>query len=532
MSGDLNITPGHTLTVSSGDYAHVANQVVNNGTFNIENNGSLVQVNNVTNSGNLSVKREISSISNYDYLYWSSPVANFNIDGIYSGFGSSPPYKYYWDPIATNANGTEGNWIDASGLDMEIGKGYIVRDPTFSFSPTEIVDFNNGVPHNGTINVQVRRGTDGSSVDDNWNLLGNPYPSSIDAIDFLLDNNSVIDGFVYLWRHLNNPLTSNPDPFYQDFVYNYDPDDYISYNSTGTSDPIGFNGYIATGQSFFVSMLESGNATQNITFNNTLRDIFYDNSQFYSPNPLNNVIFGESADENSSNYSSKHRIWLDLISSDENVDRILVGYVSGATMDRDHMFDAITTLDNTQNFYSLIDDEIFVIQGRGFPFMDTDKIPLGMNIESPGQYHIGLVHVDGLFENEDQPIYLRDSYNNFIHDLRQSPYVFYSDAGLINDRFNIVYINETLDLDEADLSPQNLFIYEDENGHFNLRVNESFRISIVEVYDLLGRKVLSSSDLMSSYARLNTSELSQSTYVVKVELDSGAMLVRKVVKRN
>ncbi|NNK88202.1 MAG: T9SS type A sorting domain-containing protein, partial [Flavobacteriaceae bacterium] len=496
----------------------------------IENNGSLVQVNDVSNIGNVSVKREIASISNYDYIYWSSPVVNFNVDGIYSGFGSSPLYKYYWDPVATNANGTQGNWIDATGMNMEIGRGYIVRDPSYSFNPAETVDFNNGIPHNGTIDVEIRRGTNGSSVDDNWNLIGNPYASSIDAIDFLIDNTN-IDGFVYLWRHLNDPLTSNPDPFYQDFVYNYDADDYVAYNEMGVSDPIGFNGYIATGQSFMVSMLESGAATQNVTFDNTLRDIVYDNSQFYSPNPDNNVVFGESTDENSTEFTGKHRIWLDLISSDEDVDRILVGYAEGATLARDRMYDALTTLDNTQNFYSLIDDEIFVIQGRGLPFEETDEIPLGMQIESPGQYHIGMAQIDGIFEGQDQPVYLRDGYNNFIHNLKESPYNFYSEAGLINDRFDIVFINETLDLDDIQTDSYSLIIYEDQNGNFHIRVAENLTIKTVEINDLLGRKVLLSTGLNSSNIQLNTSDLSQSAYVVTVEVENGARLVRKVVKR-
>lgn len=34
--------------------------------------------------------------------------------------------------------------------------------------------------------------------DDNWNLIGNPYPSSIDVMSFL-SNNPDLDGNVRIW---------------------------------------------------------------------------------------------------------------------------------------------------------------------------------------------------------------------------------------------------------------------------------------------------------------------------------------------
>jgi hypothetical protein len=56
-----------------------------------------------------------------------------------------------------------------------------------------------GLPHNGTINLM-------SSVDRNY-LIGNPYPSAIDAEKFINDNLAVtrgenyFDGALYFWDH-------------------------------------------------------------------------------------------------------------------------------------------------------------------------------------------------------------------------------------------------------------------------------------------------------------------------------------------
>jgi hypothetical protein len=56
--------------------------------------------------------------------------------------------------------------------------------------------------------------------DDEWNLMGNPYPSGLN-IAKLIDlpaNLNVIDGTVYIWTHNTLPSTAAPDPFYGDYV--------------------------------------------------------------------------------------------------------------------------------------------------------------------------------------------------------------------------------------------------------------------------------------------------------------------------
>ena len=69
---------------------------------------------------------------------------------------------------------------------MTAGVGYIIRGSTaFNNVTASQLDavFADGVPNTGTVNVTVSRGNDndglnGDDEDDDWNLLGNPYPSS------------------------------------------------------------------------------------------------------------------------------------------------------------------------------------------------------------------------------------------------------------------------------------------------------------------------------------------------------------------
>lgn len=57
-----------------------------------------------------------------------------------------------------------------------------------------------GKPNNGTIS--------GNSVLANdLFLVGNPYPSAIDAYQFIIDNSNTIEGTIYIWEHSPNNNT-------------------------------------------------------------------------------------------------------------------------------------------------------------------------------------------------------------------------------------------------------------------------------------------------------------------------------------
>ncbi|HLV13656.1 MAG TPA: T9SS type A sorting domain-containing protein, partial [Xanthomarina sp.] len=464
------------------------------------------------NTGNISLLRD-TQIRRLDYVYWSSPVSGFNVNSISPGSPTSLIFR--WGPTVTNANGTQGDWVPAAGETMEPGVGYIVRGPS-SYTNTAAVytaEFNNGVPFNGWITRNVSRGDNDANEDDDWNLLGNPYPSAINAHEFLNNpvNAAVLDGFVNIWTHGTLPSSAIPDPFYEDFVYNYTADDYITYNGTGTTNgPLGFNGNIASGQSFMVNMINGPAATQQIEFRNHMRDKSFDNSQFYRMGG-----------------AEKHRIWLDLAPENRPATRILVGYVEHATQERDRLYDAIT---DTQGFYSLIQDERFVIQGRALPFVDTDVVPLGVTIASQGAYTIAIAAIDGIFETENQTIYLKDNVLGFVHNLSEAPYSFTTEVGTFNERFELVFRDSFLSIDENEVIANQVSIIEHANGEVQFIVPANHSIRSIDIIDMLGRTIykLKGSASTETY---NLSNLSQATYVAKITLSSGQVLTKKAVKR-
>jgi hypothetical protein len=526
------VNAGKTVTFTNSNVLTVKNEVTVNGSLIFENNTSLVQINNVTNSGNIIYNRTATSldgtgIRGYDYVYWSSPVTGQDISSIYSI--TTPGFKYFWNPLAPNINTatttTSGNWQTASGA-MLPATGYIVRgSSSFEMPSTNIPATFTGVPNNGIITAAISRGvnqttfgplltTNNSTVtnfDDNWNLVGNPYPSSIKALDFLTFNTN-IQGFVYLWTHGTAPV-STTNPFYNSFTYNYTANDYITYNGTATtSGPSGFNGYIASGQGFFVSMNDGVTGTQTVTFNNSMRDKTYNNSQFYR------TMQSETEDKN--------RIWLDLIDSNNVPVRTVVGYVAEATLGLDRMYDAFKNIANEKNIYSLSEDETLIIQGRPTPFDQNDQVPIGVTILSAGDYKIAIAAVDGLFE-QGQPIFLEDKLLNIIHDLRVAPYSFSTTAGKFNDRFVLRYTNTALvNPDFGNI--ENSVIVAGNQGELTIKSSIE-NIQEVTVYDVLGRQLFFAKEINNTNFVTSNISLSQQTLIVKIKLENGMTISRKII---
>ncbi len=524
----VTVNNGFTLDIKSGTYVSIINDLTVNsgGNLLVQNNGSLVMVNDsgvVTNNGNTQVYRTVSGIRGFDYVYWSSPVFGQSIDNIYSS--PTPGFKYRWNPLATNINSptTSGNWQTASGA-MLTATGYIVRgSSSFGMAATNITSVFTGRVNSGIVSPSITRGSyqginysGANSVtvtkfDDNWNLVGNPYPSSIKALDFLTFNTN-IQGFVYLWTHGTAPV-SNTNPFYDSFTYNYTANDYITYNGTGTtSGPSGFNGYIASGQGFFVSMNDGVTGTQTVTFKNSMRDKTYNNSQFYRTM--------QTATE------EKNRIWLDLIDSNNVPVRTVVGYVAEATLGLDRMYDAIKNIANENNIYSLAEDETLIIQGRPTPFDQNDQVPIGVTILSAGDYKIAIAAVDGLFE-QGQPIFLEDKLLNVIHDLRVVPYSFSTTAGKFNDRFVLRYTNTTLGNPDFG-NIENSVIVAGNQGELTIKSSIE-NIKEVTIYDVLGRQLFFTKEINNTNFVTSNISLSQQTLIVKIKLENGMTISRKII---
>lgn len=504
------------LEITDSRFVKIQNDLTIFGTLNVLNNGSLIQINdNGINTGNITYNRDVNSLKGYDYIYWSSPVSSQTMESIYST--PSMGFKYFWNTLLTNSNGnggniSQGNWSVASG-NMTPGIGYIIRaSSSFGWTGNLTATFTNK-PNNGIITTPIYRGnytgvdysglngTIITNLSDNYNLIGNPYPSAINSLEFLSNNNN-IQGFVYLWTHGTAPSNTITSPFYSTFQYNYTSNDYITHNGTATTNgPSGFNGDIASGQGFFVVMNDGTTTTQSVIFKNSMRNS--NNSQFYRIQ------------------NQKSRIWIDLVDSNFQSNRMVIGYVDDATNNRDRLYDAITTTNN--KIYSIINNEPFIIQGRSLPFKKNDEVKIGINITITGEYKIAIAEVDGLFNNQD--IYLEDKLLNITHDLKLSPYTFTSNVGVFNNRFILKYkTNNGNHYGNLKVKYDNNTIIYNKDNKINIDSNKI--IKNVKVYDITG-KLLYDNNFNSNNIKFSL-ECSKQILIVKIKTDDDEIITKKV----
>ena len=530
--GNLVINSGRVLNIDGAGYVRVNNRLTHNGDLTIQNNGQFIQVNETdTNDGvytgtKFQVNRA-AQVRNLDYVFWSSPVENFAVSSLPNS------NRYYWNTLAANANGTLGNWANASG-NMAKGQGYIARASNGAATAQAMNLIFSGKPNNGAFTLPIQRGIfDGADYDaepansnnvfttkydDNWNLVGNPYPSAIDAEEFLVANQTKIEGAVWVWTHGLLP-TSITDPFYNNYQYNYSATDYIKYNGLGSTDPDTFAGKIASGQGFMVNMLHAAATPNTIDFNNSFRTgIAYANHN-------NSDFFRNASATESFEDQEKHRMWLDVVNTTTGQsDRTLLGYASNATHGRDHFYDCIHKPNTTVSFYSLIDKEPFIIQGRSLPFDVNDRVPMGLSVGATSNITIAIRKADGIFA-QGQTVYLEDKQLNIIHNLSTAPYVFTSNAGIFSERFIIRYTNETLSNDDFENDSNILISYSDVITVYSS--NET--IQSIQIHNVIGQLLVNQKNVNADTFEINTLQKNKAPLIIQVTLENGKKIAKKLI---
>jgi len=254
VCNNLTINVGSSLTINAGKNLTVSGNLTNSGTFTINSDtttsGSLIV--SGTSTGNITYNRYLTGGTTALTKKWhliAAPVGSQSINTFVTTTGNNiatsgvnysvTPYNNtvvktnaavwtHWTSDATKPVSGAGKFV--------AGKGYEIlttTDGTVNFT---------GTVATGNVSIAITKPASNNA----WNLIGNPFPSSIfansnaDATNnFITVNSTAMDASyqaIYLW----NPTTS---------LYGL-----INQASSAT--------YIAPGQGFFVKS-KSGGATVN-----------------------------------------------------------------------------------------------------------------------------------------------------------------------------------------------------------------------------------------------------------------------------
>ena len=419
VGADVNIGSGCSLTVQSGSTLIITTSIANGGTITVQKGANLIQVNNVSNSGAGSYSINATGNGSASrYNLWSSPVSSSVISSTFSGSEICDIYYFNASAQAWTRDVASSTCVPTAPTSgdgvMNSGRGYVVAGGgSVSFS---------GSINNGNVNSTVSTGSNPGSgwAGDSWNLIGNPYPSAISCTDFLGANSGNIQGTVYLW---DDDGTAGGG---------YDGGtDFATWNLAGGSGSPGGgggtgtvpNGFIATGQGFFVQAIAGGS----VSFTNVMRG--GDNSQFFKREKEDIV-----------------RVRMNAISPNNYSNPILIAFSDSATDGMDWGYDSKKLSFNSNfNFGSSMEgaQEPYVIQSFAkAALLDEKEVPLSVYSSESGVVVMELLATENLDSNV--VIYLKDSKTGKLQDLSSGPFsVYLNSSETYKTRFSVIFVNKS-----------------------------------------------------------------------------------------
>lgn len=517
----LEILSGATLTVAAGTYVNVNTDItVNTGAnLDIEHEGSVVQIedsSNAVNDGSITATKTTPTLGFREFSVMSSPLSASTRDVAYAGalrvFGHNTALFDTNDAV-TAIVGDAINFVDQTGNDripmtgtesLDVARGYLVVPYGPSSSGNYSAVYSQGNLNNGVINKSLIYN---GSPEESANLIGNPYASAINAIDFLAANPHIPE--LYFWNQNTVPGTG---PGYLAFSM----EDISQYNSSGgvaaASDPGNIpNEFVASGQGFGVKPLNNNAAL----FNNSMR-VKTNNNTFK---------FGGAAQNIS------ERIWLQLENAafTEATSTTLIAFTDKATNNIDLGYDS-KRIGTYVSLFSTVDELELGIQGRE-AFTADATVPMGFStlLEESTAYTISIAQIEGnnLTSNA---VYLKDLETGIITNLSERDYVFTASQGHYPDRFELFFKENALDAQDLGFSDATVLMYPNPAQNSVSITNTSNEpIHSIQVYDLQGRMVINLEDLNQFESQLNVGQLPYGVYIMSINT-TNAQLVKRLIK--
>ncbi|MGZ0016833.1 LamG-like jellyroll fold domain-containing protein [Yeosuana sp. AK3] len=518
----IEVETGGTLNVLDGVLLETENEVVINGVIDLIGEAQLIQnhTGSILNSGTgyLAIRQQ-GSTNMFNYNYWSAPVnrnGNWQIGYLEDttgalNFSNALNPNPATIPITLSNqwlysfNGLSGNYFDWSKLsatsNIPPGIGYTMKGSGASTPEQEYIF--KGIPNDGNYSIPVLANTD--------ILIGNPYPSALNADQFINDNLAVIDGSLHFWESFstnNSHFLTNTEGGYA--TYN------LMMSLPAVADASGLTSgsgsalkpaptpYINIGQGFFTSILNSGS----LIFNNSQRA--------FARESVNETVYYKTNPKNSKTKTSDSRskIWFSFTGPKGHSKIIGLGYDSRTTYDFDKGYDAKSYNTLKNDLYWMLDNESLSIQA--LPEINIqDRLPLGIKIFDAGIYTFSIHKYENI--PSDLNFYLVDNFQNIYYDLRDADAQIFLSSETLENQYSIAFQEDAiLETDSVDFKTFFTF-YRSNTKTLELFFKEDFN-EIVEqltIYSLVGQEVLTIKSPKSN--KIDLSDISDGVYILKLD---------------
>ncbi len=476
----------------------------------LQSEGSIIDA----DSGGYLERDQQGTANSYNYNYWSSSVGpisgnsvtrgtgeehingNYTISGVLNDGTTSSSYETInFDPSITAADSDtppspvtiSTRWLYkfygpaddyntwskiTESSSLLPGEGFTMKGTSGSIDINALQNYVfKGIPNNGDISLELDK-----SSGDVQRLIGNPYPSALDANEFILDHIkttdtisgetgrntvNVFNGVLYFWHHFGDvdshylsdyvggyatyTLIGGTEAYATDDLINNTspsqgggkiPERYIPVNQgffVSTTLPLGIDGTTSTVEGGTITFKNSQRVfeTEGITGTNEGSVFFKSSSK-----TKKDIVNVESVD-------NRYKIRLACTFPTGFKRFLLIGTDDHATDDFDFGFDAPMIDVNKDDMYWLLADHEFVIQGVS-GFESTKVFPIGIRVKQAGEVSISLKDIENLDSSFE--IYIQDRETNTTYLINDNPYKMYMEPGIYDERFSLVFQPRVMDI--------------------------------------------------------------------------------------
>jgi len=535
------------LSVNADNSLTISHYLLINGVLDLDNESQLIQTTgsdfDTASSGYL--ERDQQGEGNkFRYNDWSSPVYTAtDVNGNYttiqaalrdgtnpaspgaitytSGYnGSLSPLTlstYWMYKYANLPDDSYSSWdhIGNTGA-VYAGEGFLMKGPG---NPSDQNYVFEGKPNNGTISLTVAGGYD--------YLVGNPYPSAIDADQFIDDNVNSITGTLYFWEHYGGDTHNLAG--YQAGYATYTKAGGVlaaahpSVSSLGTATKTPGR-YIPVSQGFFVVGDADGGTIQ---FNNAQR--------IFVKEAVGTSVFMKTAKgkgnikaktkELEIDTRPKFRIGFDAPQIDHR--QILLTIDQNTTDAVDWGYDAEIYEIIADDMYWMIGDKKYVIQSTNTIRKDKE-IPLGIQLSESGKIAIKVDDLENVEDNTQ--LYIKDRLTGETYNIKNQAFEINLEAGNYLDRFVLAFQPKLLSIDEVTLNEGVKIYMNTTTSELNIEKIADVNIQSIVLYNYLGQRVNTwKSGINKRFVSLPI-VTSTGVYIVQLNTLNGAIDKKIIIK--